>query len=390
MNARGIRRCALLVATALALGAASPAIAAQDATSDDISAYVSESGVDLRLAQARYRAQSDFDAIVELARTSNPDNFAWASWSTELSVQPSIYFVDQPTQEFLGLVADLPVRIEINTGASVSEHELSEAARRLTAALESAPDRSTALVLQEFAGPSARIRILATPIDSTSRASLGDTLEIAKHRNPGIDFELTFADLQASDATVTGGGDIGSDICTAAFPVTSGTAKGITTAAHCSDWTSLYQGNAITFRAATLPAQGDAQWSQFTGAVTLSNQIRISTTPTYRAITSTANPSLSDLVCYFGRTSGQHCGTVANANVSLVINGVTFGNLFLTNLATIAGGDSGGPWFFGQTGYGVTKGFITVKYVDGTTHTYAMASRIEVLQSLGLTVRTAP
>jgi hypothetical protein len=120
--------------------------------------------------------------------------------------------------------------------------------------------------------------------------------------------------------------------------------------------------------------------------VTLSNQVRISKTPTYRAITSIQNPAVTSFVCYFGITTGQHCGNVTQV-------GQCWGslcNLFYIDSNSVQGGDSGGPWFFNQTGYGVTHGYTDVMVNGVPVRVYDIATRVSASAQMGLTVKTTP
>lgn len=158
--------------------------------------------------------------------------------------------------------------------------------------------------------------------------------------------------------------------------------KGISTAGHCSDSTNSYDGLPISFMAGSVYPNGDLQWSRFTGSVTLSNQVKISNSGIYRAITSATDPNVSMLVCYYGKTTNQHCGTVVTANRCAG----AFCRLFEVNTASTDYGDSGGPWFYDQTALGDTVGYIDLQPGHGND----LASRVSNYGSLGLTVKITP
>jgi len=70
--------------------------------------------------------------------------------------------------------------------------------------------------------------------------------------------------------------------------------------------------------------------------------------------------NLGDPVCKYGRTTGYTCGTIETKQFDPDGSGTLFNATFIyvdggsVNLSE--GEDSGGPWFYGTTAYGVHKG----------------------------------
>lgn len=58
-------------------------------------------------------------------------------------------------------------------------------------------------------------------------------------------------------------------------------------------------------------------------------------------------------VCYFGATTGAGCGEVVGRNT--IENG--YGKLVKVDMgrSPLQGGDSGGPWYYGGTAYGISS-----------------------------------
>jgi hypothetical protein len=139
--------------------------------------------------------------------------------------------------------------------------------------------------------------------------------------------------------------------CTSGFTVrNSAGTRGVSTAGHCGNSQTL-SGVALTFRGEAYSGSYDVQWHNASGH-TYPNTIKVSTAT--RAITSTrarSSQTVGSQVCKQGRTTGYTCGTISTTSycasgactwVRVAGNG--------TNLSE--GGDSGGPWFSGNTAYG--------------------------------------
>ncbi|HST59292.1 MAG TPA: S1 family peptidase [Longimicrobium sp.] len=139
--------------------------------------------------------------------------------------------------------------------------------------------------------------------------------------------------------------------CTSGFSVVnSAGTRGVSTAGHCGNSQTL-SGIALTFRGESYSGSYDVQWHNAAGN-TYPNTIKVSTST--RAITSTrsrTSQTVGSQVCKQGRTTGYTCGTINT--ISYCASGActwvrVAGNG--TNLSE--GGDSGGPWFSGNTAYG--------------------------------------
>ncbi|HYW13457.1 MAG TPA: S1 family peptidase [Longimicrobium sp.] len=139
--------------------------------------------------------------------------------------------------------------------------------------------------------------------------------------------------------------------CTSGFTVrNSAGTRGISTAGHCGNSQTL-SGVALTFRGEAYSGSFDVQWHNASGH-TYPNTIKVSTST--RSITGTrarTSQAVGSQVCKQGRTTGYTCGTINT--ISYCASGActwvrVAGNG--TNLSE--GGDSGGPWFSGNTAYG--------------------------------------
>ena len=165
--------------------------------------------------------------------------------------------------------------------------------------------------------------------------------------------------------------------CTSGFTVrNSAGTRGVSTAGHCGNSQTL-SGVALTFRGESYSGSYDVQWHNASGH-TYTNTIKVSTST--RAITGTrarSSQTVGSQVCKQGRTTGYTCGTISTTTycasgactwVRVAGNG--------TNLSE--GGDSGGPWFSGNTAYGShtygignDSAYMPIDYFSGISVTIA-------------------
>ena len=71
-----------------------------------------------------------------------------------------------------------------------------------------------------------------------------------------------------------------------------------------------------------------------------------------RAVSAVANAPIDSVVCHWGRTTGYSCSTVADTDTCQTLSGQQFCGLDISDNDISEGGDSGGPWFFGNTARG--------------------------------------
>lgn len=154
--------------------------------------------------------------------------------------------------------------------------------------------------------------------------------------------------------------------CTTGFTVqnSSGT-RGIITAGHCGDSQSyqLYGSStwySMTFQNEARTPSADLQWH--TTAATEEPRFHADSTSSSRVLTSSVSSANQggDYVCSRGKTSGFRCGNVTSTAYRPIWDGACPSrcNAHFVRVGTgnSTGGDSGGPWFNGNAGYGVHKG----------------------------------
>ena len=179
-------------------------------------------------------------------------------------------------------------------------------------------------------------------------------------------------------------GGLALSTCTSGFYVVNGSGtRGISTAGHCGSSQS-YGGSALTFLGESYSGSYDIQWHNRSGE-TYSNIIKVGTGT--RAITSTrarASQVSGEWVCKQGKTTGNTCGTLSTTSYCFA-GACTFVYVSGGSVNLSEGGDSGGPWFSGNTAYGShvfgggnDSGYMAVDYFSGIGVTIVTTSPLSV------------
>lgn len=202
-------------------------------------------------------------------------------------------------------------------------------------------------------------RILATAPTPADVSAVRSAVETSKE--PITAREVIVDQGTFQDDDVYGGlhADSSSGACTSGFSVartTDGT-SGVTDAAHCANSGVTISGVTAIFQDGKWGDSQDVQW--FTTAQTEPNKIKDADGGSTRAITSRTDRSsmvVGGSVCHYGRTTSG-CGTIASKDFNPNFDNHTYNSTFIrvTNDHT-SGGDSGGPWFLGNSAYGTHKG----------------------------------
>ena len=164
----------------------------------------------------------------------------------------------------------------------------------------------------------------------------------------------------------------GEVICSSAFSVSASQGRqGVLSAGHCPTSVHYWKPGWAILATTSTPEYrwvssgqgepgglgGDARWywsnTAFTGRTFVGNN--------YRRFASASNAIAGSSVCRYGVITGYSCGTVRTtlATISIGIGDGATINVHPVTCITVHNserGDSGGPWFFNYTGYGVHSG----------------------------------
>ena len=187
--------------------------------------------------------------------------------------------------------------------------------------------------------------------------------------------------------------------CTSGFAVQSGSTLGITTAGHCPDSQS-YNNRSLSYQSGQFYGAVDAQWHtapDFYPTNRAWDGQSDTTTPNYRNITATktrAQQVVGEFVCKFGMTSGYTCGTISSTTFAPTdyLPGATSDYVKVDSATQDQSepGDSGGPWFSGETAYGIMSGGYSGGGGPGGIYNAAIYAPVDAINALGVSILTSP
>jgi hypothetical protein len=361
-------------------------IVVSDAEREDLAMVAETLGIGFDEAIERFSGQELFAAAVDQLRLTETDTFSTALWEAGDGYKAVISFHGVPSRAALDTLSDLPFRVLVRSDARASEADLIAAQAVAREAVAGIPGVAAAdSVIDDRSGEVVvTYSLLDRGVAATEVARVSDAAVARLTALSGRDVPVRtvegFVPTEHQTAIVGGNGFL---TCTAGFTVTSSGATGISTAGHCLNNTTYYGGSYAYFVAQSAPANGDVQWHTFNGAA-VTNKFRYTSGGGERFVTSTANPVNGSAICYWGMTTGSHCGTVTAVNYC---SPGGYCLLFRYGPSTADHGDSGGPWYFGNVGKGITQGYLTNGLgfrVDD------MATRVGALNLLGLVVKVTP
>lgn len=338
-----------------------------------------------------------FNLIVDQLRQDLPEAFAGSL------VDPS------QTSGHVWFVGDVPEHadsyfesidsVSIAGGASVSETAVYQTAVDVmdqlveatggTVPLVTYPVPTQEKVVVEFSSTDGSV--IESAVSGTSRRSIAGAIEI--DLKPSDNFTAADPELFHGARPLAG-------VCTGAFPVRrkGGNELGILTAAHCPG-TGSYDGTSNAFFApyaysiSTASGQGggDFRWNH--SRYGLSGLTFVAGNQSMRVFNSHAAPSVGSGVCGYGKETDYKCETVAECGLSATTvvpdNNQTYtvGGLCRVRAHVTTGGDSGGPWFIGNTAYGIHYGRVGSGSAFSLVSNALIATRVNlVVDGAGNTV----
>jgi hypothetical protein len=160
------------------------------------------------------------------------------------------------------------------------------------------------------------------------------------------------------DSTIMGGGAL--TTCTSGFSVHTSVGNGIVTADHCQDYQQYGGLSNIQFvsgavRESNGHARGDIQWHKAIGGAVAVPRFRATSTE-YRDVLAVTSPTVGQSVCKFGKVSNTSCDHVDVACAVFTISAGPYDCMYFTQNHNLVPGDSGGPWYYGNTALGVSSG----------------------------------
>jgi hypothetical protein len=345
-----------------------------DALRVDAESYAARFGVDVDEALRRLRLQEAVGELNARLQAEHPETFAGLT----IEHQPQFAVVARFTR---GGDAALRNAVRDPALAGAVRHEHAPVPlRRLQTRLEAAYGRVRGRGVHAAGGLNLRanrpeIYVPAAAVAAARAAVPVETGAVVVPVDRLPEPEVLYGGLNLST-------------CTSGFHVRNGTGTpGISTAGHCGNsqsqsfWT-------LTFLGESLTGSFDIQWHNLPGATTYSNLIQVGSGT--RAITSTrarASQSSGEWICKQGMTTGNTCGTL-NTTSYCWTGACTYVYVDGGSVNLSEGGDSGGPWFSGNTAYGShvlgagnDSGYMAVDYFSGIGVTIVTQTPLSVTLS---------
>ena len=341
----------------------------------DIMRVAEFQGISVAEAANKYAWQDDFAILATSIEEEYPTEFTTAKIEDEGAHIASISFRGPAPVAAKIKIAEFHVgRIQILEGRGVSASEIDvrvEAAHRAIAARNDLVD----VVTTNYDHVTDSIIVEAHPCPDNG-ASGQDAKKISSDLLAGLPAELqpmttvTVDPRVSAGTTSIGGGrmeQIGSDFlyCTGGFIAkTVGGTRGIATAGHCpNSFSYTYCGTCTEWSTSYLYGHegtwGDFQFSTVSDAELDDFYFDFGL---IRDVAAVSNPVQNQNICRFGHTTGAHCSHVYNLSVCSTVGGVTWCKLVRMDNQTSQGGDSGGPWYWGTTAYGIHHGSVTTTF----------------------------
>lgn len=378
-----VRRALLVIAMPLALAQTSQAqdrvLSAEQALRQDARSYARSQNVSVKEALRRLKLQPVIGQLNAALADAERDTFA-GLWIEHSPYRVVARFTDpaamgRAAETLAGTGLERLVELE-PAHYSLAQLEAQQAevhrmARQLGTKIESEINLQTNWVQVYARDP----RDLSARVKSFGRSLPAGVVVLPVER------------LSTPEVDIYGG--LAISTCTTGFSVQNGSGtRGVSTAAHCSN-TQSYSGSALTYQSGDITGNQDVQWHTAPG-FTVTNQFNSGIG--IRNCTATlgrSGQSVGDYVCKNGKTSGYTCGSISSTTYSpsyVTSASATFirvdNNQGYADLSS--GGDSGGPWFLGNTAYGTHSG------EPGADAGDSIYMAINYISSLGVSVLTAP
>lgn len=376
MHSNRLRSVGLLAATLALLGACdrlpsdsgipgepSSSAGAAAPAADDAQAYAATYGVSLDEARSRLALQRAVGALNTRLRADHPQTFAGLSIEHQPEFRVVARFTRNGEQALRSAGMDPALARVVRTERAAVP--LLPLRRRTEVAYErvrAAGIEATAVMNVRENRP--EVHVLAGS-EAAARAVLGAGVAV-----------VVVSQLPRREVQIYGGLPVSA--CTSGYSVqnASGT-TGVTTAGHCNNSQS-YAGYALTFLGEAWYGSYDIQWHTRAGD-TFDPIIKVASgTRTVTGTKSVSQQVAGEWVCKQGATTGYTCGTL-NSTTYCFSGACTWVYVTGGSVNLSEGGDSGGPWFSGNTAYG------THVFGGGNDSGYMP---IDYLSQIGVTVRT--
>lgn len=354
----------------------------------DLAVIAQEDSVPLIEANESLSWQNEVAVAATGIEDAYPASYAGAEITSTTPPQVQVRFKSTVPDDVMSFFASVPgsVVITLVGDEKLSQSEVGLLVQEAHQTALSAGEFST--MASEFDSISEMVFISATP-SQESKATLSELTaavesKLRSSRLPNANVRINEGPSATDDSRYGGGwlensSSNGTLACTAGFNVTnsSGSQTGIATAGHCSNSLTHenVSGNAeypIAFKDDYVGTYGDFQWGTTTDSEPDDFYYN---TGVRRDVSSIASPLVNQRLCLFGQKTKAHCAEVENNNICSTTSAGTACNLTRMKNDLAEGGDSGGPWYYGNTAYGFHKGSVSTAL--GTRDVFSKATLID-------------
>lgn len=365
-----------------------------EALQQDARYYAAQFNVGMDEAVRRIRAQEQVGDVVARLREVNEGRFAglWIEHQPEFRLVVRLAGDAPPPPDFRAAATGSPIPVVFVTGATATK---SQVLAKIQASLPRFKAALPGLMATDMDVKTGDIVLLVYATGAAAEAARAKGAELSDQVDHPVRIEILDAPEQL--AHTRGGANLSS--CTSGFVVqNSAGTTGVLTAAHCGDSQTYYEfgtgtSYAMTYVAGRLDADHDIQWHTTTHGeypefyADLTTSARILTGRRYRSSTAVGNT-----VCHRGKTTGYSCGQVASTTHQPTYSGAcgtqTCNAVYIrvsgSELACYSG-DSGGPWFNGQTAFGIMKSASFSGTAKGQCN-YGVYMSTDYVSGLGVTL----
>ena len=363
---------------------------------EDLRAVAVQLGITLEEATERYAWNDDFALAASQISEAFPESFAGAAivgddsaWVAFAGQVPD--GASEMIDGFGGTHSDISVEKRVDLG--FTEVELKTAIEAIHYAVFKTAEALDSSTSFDYAAGKITTNVV---LEDTASDSVIDDLQaiaadkLTESTRASIVNSITTSVVRSDDPVLGGkdddskhlGGEIIDPVCSSGFvTVSSSGVRGISTAGHCSD-SQTDDGVGLTFEGDLVGPHGDFQWHS--GPLGVPNEFYAgsssSTETDQRSVLYVQGPSVGQLLCQNGRTTYKHCERVRKLNVC---NGDPC-NLVEMEARHAAGGDSGGPVYWGNTAYGLHQGWKYDPIYPFDRDLFSRADRID--NALGISI----
>ena len=333
-----------------------------EALREQLTWQAEQEGISLDKAIEKYAWQGPLAYLVNEIRQDYPNDFAGARIEQDLTAW--IAFSGTAPAGAASSIRAFPRAVQIIENRGFTEAGLNQRLHSVHDSVMANDKVEDAVSTYDLA--TGRLEVTAAIEDSfdtpAQKKALSDLLRtelpigsVANVGTSDVDLNVVSDIAGGAESDIRGGTHLSR--CTAGFVLeNSNGERNISTAGHCPNNLSLRNGNiriTLTFEDEHEGRWGDLQRHSVPSGHTLTNSIRYNSSGRRsRPILSTGVPVEGQVLLHYGKSTGYKSDWVYRG----VVNAGIAEHLVAMFSHTTQGGDSGGPWFQGNTAYGIHFG----------------------------------